>query len=154
MQSSGISDGHVIQGKRKKAAKAPTKKKNEPLATTFPCLFCNHEKSVSAKIDKKAGVGHLSCKVCDQSFSCSINYLSLPVDVYSEWVDACDTVAQENKEAAANRPRNHAIPGRAGEPERGLEDDLDDEGVDRHNGYGGKELMTTRTTIERLRHVQ
>lgn len=58
--------------------------------------------------------------------------------MYSEWVDACDTVAQENKEAAANRPRNHAIPGRAGEPERGLEDDLDDEGVDRHNGYGGE----------------
>lgn len=45
----------------------------EPLATTFPCLFCNHENSVSAKIDKKTGVGHLSCKVCDQNFHCSIN---------------------------------------------------------------------------------
>lgn len=63
--------------------------------------------------------------------------LSLPVDVYSEWVDACDTVAQENKEANASRSRNPALPGRAGEPER-VDDDLDDEDVDRHNGYGGE----------------
>jgi transcription elongation factor Elf1 len=116
---------------------------------------------VTAKIDKKAGVGHLSCKVCDQSFSCSINCtqppresglvtmayadlfapdLSLPVDVYSEWVDACDTVAQENKEANANRPRNFMPPGRAGEPER-VDDDLDDEDADRHNGYGGEGIV-------------
>lgn len=67
--------------------------------------------------------------------------LSLPVDVYSEWVDACDTVAQENKEANANRARNHAIPGRAGEAERGVDDDLDDEDVDRHNGYGGEGIV-------------
>lgn len=67
--------------------------------------------------------------------------LSLPVDVYSEWVDACDTVAQENKAANANRARNHAIPGRAGEPERGVDDDLDDEDADRHNGYGGEGIV-------------
>lgn len=66
--------------------------------------------------------------------------LSLPVDVYSEWVDACDTVAQENKEANANRPRSFAPPGRAGERER-VDDDLDDEDADRHNGYGGEGIV-------------
>lgn len=66
--------------------------------------------------------------------------LSLPVDVYSEWVDACDTVAQENKEANANRSRNFVAPGRAGERER-VDDDLDDEDADRHNGYGGEGIV-------------
>ncbi|KFY29580.1 hypothetical protein V494_08653 [Pseudogymnoascus sp. VKM F-4513 (FW-928)] len=69
------------------------------------------------------------------------SYLSLPVDVYSEWVDACDTVAQENKEANANRSRNQAITGRAGEPEQGVDDDLDDEDSGRNNGYGGEGIV-------------
>jgi len=87
-------------GKRKKAAKKPTgKKKNEPLATTFQCLFCNHEKSVTVKMEKKAGVGNLSCKVCGQTYTSGINYLSAAVDVYADWIDACDDVA---KRAAAD----------------------------------------------------
>lgn len=61
--------------------------------------------------------------------------------MYSEWVDACDTVAQENKEAKASRSRNPAIPGRAGEPERDVDDGQDDEDVDRHNGYGGEGIV-------------
>ncbi|KAK0728007.1 transcription elongation factor Elf1 like-domain-containing protein [Lasiosphaeria miniovina] len=76
-------------GKRKKSSRKPQgPRKNEPLATVFTCLFCNHEKSVSVKLDKKAGVGTLDCKTCSQKFQCGINYLSAAVDVYSEWVDA------------------------------------------------------------------
>lgn len=60
----------------------------ETLPTSFSCLFCNHEDAVKPKVDKKSGVGTLECKVCGQRFQCSINYLSAPVDVYSEWVDA------------------------------------------------------------------
>ncbi|SZF00440.1 unnamed protein product [Blumeria hordei] len=86
-------------GKRKAAAKKPTgPRKNEPLPTVFPCLFCNHEKSVMVKLDKKAGVGYLNCKVCNQQFQCAVNYLSAAVDVYSDWVDACDAVAKEDGE--------------------------------------------------------
>jgi len=67
------------------------------------------------KLDKKAGVGNLDCKICGQNFQCGINCeylsfcrmrddcvvggqegadkqtwtdLSAAVDVYSEWVDA------------------------------------------------------------------
>ncbi|KAL9125943.1 MAG: hypothetical protein Q9217_004921 [Psora testacea] len=91
-------------GKRKKSSRKPQgPKKKEPLPTTFPCLFCNHEKSVSVKMDKKAGIGELSCKVCGQQFQSGINYLSAGVDVYSDWIDACDTVAKEAAEAP-----NHA----------------------------------------------
>ncbi|MDI1492417.1 MAG: hypothetical protein OHK93_003631 [Ramalina farinacea] len=46
-------------------------------------------------MDKKAGIGELSCKICGQQFQTGINYLSAGVDVYSDWIDACDTVAKE-----------------------------------------------------------
>lgn len=72
-----------------------TCRKREPLATTFTCLFCNHEKAIQVKLDKKAGVGNLHCKVCGQRFQTGINYLSAAVDVYSDWIDACENVAQE-----------------------------------------------------------
>ncbi|KGO73155.1 Transcription elongation factor 1 [Penicillium italicum] len=83
-------------GKRKKSSSKPQgPRKREPLATTFSCLFCNHENSVIVKLDKKLGLGDLSCKVCGQKFQTGINYLSAPVDVYSDWVDACDAVAKD-----------------------------------------------------------
>jgi transcription elongation factor Elf1 len=40
-------------------------------------------------------VGNLHCKVCGQRFQTGINYLSAAVDVYSDWIDACENVAQE-----------------------------------------------------------
>ncbi|OQE31196.1 hypothetical protein PENSTE_c001G00147 [Penicillium steckii] len=84
-------------GKRKKSSRTPQgPRKREPLATTFACLFCNHENSVVVKLDKKLGLGDLSCKVCGQKFQTGINYLSAAVDVYSDWVDACDAVAKES----------------------------------------------------------
>lgn len=76
-------------------------------------------------MEKKLGVGQLSCKVCGQHFQTGINCkrplhtytshaqgdqktkafqgfvadtasdLSAPVDVYSEWIDACDAVAKD-----------------------------------------------------------
>lgn len=72
-----------------------THEQREPLATTFTCLFCNHEKAIQVKLDKKAGVGNLHCKVCGQRFQTGINYLSAAVDVYSDWIDACENVAQQ-----------------------------------------------------------
>ena len=71
------------------------------------------------KLDKKGGIGELSCKVCGQQFQSGINCklvlwdhgdvarsskphnltdLSAAVDVYADWVDACDQVAKENGE--------------------------------------------------------
>ncbi|KAB8198886.1 transcription elongation factor 1 [Aspergillus parasiticus] len=83
-------------GKRKKSSRQPQgPKKREPLPTTFACLFCNHENSIVVKLDKKLGLGNLSCKVCGQRFQTGINYLSAAVDVYSDWVDACDAVAKD-----------------------------------------------------------
>merc|ERR1712169_157171 len=90
-----------IMGKRKKSSRGPQgPKKKDPLPSQFTCLFCNHENAVTVKLDKKAGVGQLDCRICGQKFQCAVNYLSAAVDVYGEWVDAADAVAKED--AAAN----------------------------------------------------
>ncbi|KAJ1032495.1 hypothetical protein NDA16_000519 [Ustilago loliicola] len=65
--------------------------------TVFTCLFCNHEKAVSCKIDDKARIGYLSCKVCGQKFSADTSPLDQPIDVYSLWIDACEDVANEQE---------------------------------------------------------
>ncbi|KAL9578585.1 MAG: hypothetical protein Q9212_005625 [Teloschistes hypoglaucus] len=55
-------------------------------------------------MDKKAGIGELSCKdfvansdvlLADKRFT----DLSAGVDVYSDWIDACDSVAKETVDA-------------------------------------------------------
>ncbi|KAJ5363247.1 hypothetical protein N7541_004091 [Penicillium brevicompactum] len=117
------------QGKRKSSSKPQGPKKREPLATTFSCLFCNHENSVIVKLDKKLGLGDLSCKVCGQKYQTGINYLSAPVDVYSDWVDACDAVAKDTADQydgpSTNQPRGsvkQAIPEEIGHDDGYLDD--------------------------------
>ncbi|OAA66216.1 hypothetical protein ISF_04054 [Cordyceps fumosorosea ARSEF 2679] len=88
-------------GKRKSSRKPMGPKKADPLPTTFTCLFCNHEKSVTVKLDRKAGVGQLDCRICGQKFQCAVNYLSAAVDVYGEWVDAAEAVAKEDSARAS-----------------------------------------------------
>ncbi|KAI8337012.1 transcription elongation factor Elf1 like-domain-containing protein [Chlamydoabsidia padenii] len=92
-------------GKRKVKRKA-AKKMKDKLDTQFNCLFCNHEKSIECKMDQANKVGHLTCKVCDINWQCSITYLDEPVDVYSAWVDACEEVNKAKKLAAAAKARN------------------------------------------------
>ncbi len=45
--------------------------------------------------------------------------LSAPVDVYSEWVDACDAVAKETRAVEASRPKQAANPSRRAERDEG-----------------------------------
>ncbi|KAG7661603.1 uncharacterized protein J8A68_004871 [[Candida] subhashii] len=81
-------------GKRKSSSK-PVKKIKQTLDVTFTCLFCNHEKSVICTLDKKNLLGELHCKICGQSFQTAIHSLSQPVDIYSDWIDACEDLAEE-----------------------------------------------------------
>ncbi|ESZ99450.1 hypothetical protein SBOR_0212 [Sclerotinia borealis F-4128] len=141
-------------GKRKAAKKPQGPKKiltilrvkKEVLNTTFPCLFCNHENSVIVKIDKKGGVGQLSCKVCDQKFQCAINYLSASVDVYADWVDACDAVAKEGNTDRDLDPERTPIRRKSGAAAKDDEDDDDNDDdimgdEDGMGGYGGDKVV-------------
>ena len=82
-------------GKRKSSTRKPAKKIKQTLDTQFTCLFCNHEKSVICTLDKRNLLGELHCKICGQSFQTAINGLSQAVDVYSDWIDACEDLAEE-----------------------------------------------------------
>lgn len=88
-------------------------------------------------MDKKSGVGDLSCKTCGQRFQTTIDYLSAPVDVYSDWIDACeavakDAVAQEEGVTAADKEfSRYAVderPPRATMAAPGTGSDEDDDG--------------------------
>ena len=34
--------------------------------------------------------GLVECTVCGQKYACNITHLSEPIDVYSDWIDACE----------------------------------------------------------------
>ncbi|KAH9827304.1 Transcription elongation factor [Teratosphaeria destructans] len=91
--------GLIIQDKLVDESRA----NREPLATRFKCVFCSNENSVGVQIDKKNRIASLLCNTCGQSFQCksSMGNLMAPVDVYYEWIDACEEVAKEH---AANNP--------------------------------------------------
>ncbi|EMC97420.1 hypothetical protein BAUCODRAFT_33135, partial [Baudoinia panamericana UAMH 10762] len=92
-------------GKRKKSSRKPTgPKKREPLATSFKCVFCSNETSVTVAIDKKTHIGTLNCRACGQNYQSvsDMKALMAPVDVYYEWIDACEEVAKDT--AAADNP--------------------------------------------------
>ncbi|KAI9330987.1 transcription elongation factor 1, partial [Obelidium mucronatum] len=74
-------------GKRK-SSKKPQAKIKLKLEKEFTCLQCNTEESIHVKIDKDNQVGHLECKKCGVTFQSKTNYLTEPIDVYSDWVDA------------------------------------------------------------------
>lgn len=124
------------------------------------CLFCNHENAVSVKLDKKSYVGSLECKVCGQHFQCGINCkppravswlryqreaeqaanwdrldLSAAIDVYSEWVDAADAVAQQAMESEARTFKSAG--GRAGGSSRRIDEEEDED----DRGYEGEGVV-------------
>uniref|UniRef100_T1H732 Transcription elongation factor 1 homolog n=1 Tax=Megaselia scalaris TaxID=36166 RepID=T1H732_MEGSC len=79
-------------GRRKSKRKPPAKRKAiMPLDQQFNCPFCNHEKSCEVKMDKSRNTARITCRVCLEEFSCTINFLSEPIDVYNDWVDACES---------------------------------------------------------------
>ncbi|ODQ68465.1 Elf1-domain-containing protein, partial [Nadsonia fulvescens var. elongata DSM 6958] len=114
-------------GKRKKSSRGPAKKLKQTLATTFSCLFCNHENSVICSMDKKLGVGNLYCKICGQTFQASINALSAPIDVYSDWVDACEAVAAEGEKGFVVDDRRGQVDDEEALPASDEEDDDQEE---------------------------
>jgi len=78
-------------GRRRSRRKPPPKTKLvEQLPSNFACPFCNHEHSCEVKMDRARSVGSVKCNVCMEEFQTTINYLSETVDVYADWIDACE----------------------------------------------------------------
>lgn len=81
-------------GKRK-SSKPPPKKQRAKLDTQFNCPFCNSENSVGAELDFDRGVGTVSCSMCAASYTTKIHQLSEAIDLYSDWIDACEDANAE-----------------------------------------------------------
>ncbi|OAY27850.1 hypothetical protein MANES_15G020700v8 [Manihot esculenta] len=45
--------------------------------------------AVECIIDRKLRFGEAGCSACKASYSTSINPLTEPIDIYSEWIDEC-----------------------------------------------------------------
>eukprot|EP00403_Amphidinium_massartii_P035364 CAMPEP_0178441036 /NCGR_PEP_ID=MMETSP0689_2-20121128/37227_1 /TAXON_ID=160604 /ORGANISM="Amphidinium massartii, Strain CS-259" /LENGTH=81 /DNA_ID=CAMNT_0020064109 /DNA_START=1 /DNA_END=243 /DNA_ORIENTATION=+ len=73
---------------RRRAAKQATAKPKPKLDSAFNCLFCMSGKAVEVKMVRTESIAFLKCRICNASFQSRINYLTEPVDVYAEWVDA------------------------------------------------------------------
>ena len=87
-------------GRRRAKQKKIVTKRVVKLGTVFRCLQCNHDDAVDCKMDTKAKIGRLTCRVCAVTYQMKINYLFEPIDVYCSWIDS--TKAMNDNEAAGN----------------------------------------------------
>lgn len=97
-------------------------KKRPKLAKQFKCPFCANDDVVECKMDLKAGVGSLACRLCGASYSMPIHHLHEPVDVFSEWLDDCESAQNPSK----HQQQEEAPPRYPDEVEEEEEDDDDD----------------------------
>ncbi|BGP49141.1 hypothetical protein JCM10450v2_005022 [Rhodotorula kratochvilovae] len=118
-------------GKRKSSKKPQTRIK-QVLDKSFRCVFCAHQGSVTCKLDNKNKIGRLDCKDCGQSFQTDITHLSEPVDLYSQWIDACEEAnpvdrapARAKSAGAQPAPKKRRAP-RDDEAEEADEDEEED----------------------------
>lgn len=44
-------------------------------------------------MNRDAAIGTLLCRICGVKWSCKVTHLDEPVDVYANWVDACEEAA-------------------------------------------------------------
>ncbi|KAI4483353.1 hypothetical protein M0802_013482 [Mischocyttarus mexicanus] len=42
-------------------------------------------------MDKSRSTARITCRVCLEDFQTTINLLSEPLDVYNDWIDACES---------------------------------------------------------------
>lgn len=73
---------------RKKSKRVQRKAAQPKAEKKFSCLECNSEHTVACTMNYAKRQGKAACAHCGHAFFCTINSLSLPIDVYSEWVDA------------------------------------------------------------------
>jgi transcription elongation factor Elf1 len=61
------------------------------LETTFNCPFCNASKSVVCTMDWETQRATVECTACKVNHVMErISHLTEPIDVYTEWLDACE----------------------------------------------------------------
>lgn len=108
-------------------------KKRPTLAKRFKCPFCANEDVVECKMDFRAGLGSLACRLCAASYQMPIHHLHEPVDVFSEWLDDCEAAAQ-GRQPSAGGGAGDIQAAAGGVPQYDSEDDDDDEDIPAPSG--------------------
>ncbi|CAM9841449.1 unnamed protein product [Chrysoparadoxa australica] len=85
-------------GRRKSTTKKIKQSKKKAIDKVFKCPFCSHDKTVQCKLNHKDKQGTVRCRICDTSYSTNINYLTEEIDVYTEWLDACEAENAANED--------------------------------------------------------
>jgi transcription elongation factor Elf1 len=133
----------------KKNTKQVQTKKRPTLAKRFKCPFCANEDTVECKMDFRAGIGSLSCRLCGASYQMPIHHLHEPVDVFSEWLDDCEAAAQGKPTGGSGSSSNAAIGaggGSEGVPQYQSESDDDDDDLGEASGVNAKAPAAATTT--------
>jgi transcription elongation factor Elf1 len=124
-------------------------KKRVKLSKCFKCPFCANEDTVECKMDNKAGIGSLACRLCGAAYQMPIHHLHEAVDVFSEWLDDCEAAANP----AANRAGDEdggAGGGGAGVPR--YQDDDDDDDIPESSGLGDSRKKSAGGNSQRQDH--
>jgi len=110
------------------------------LAKRFKCPFCANDKAVECEMKHKIGVGNLRCRICDASFQMPIHHLSEPVDIFSEWLDACEAAERgETTGAGGDEGSNDGEIGTTSIQRTGFLDDSDeDDDLGQASGIGSR----------------
>lgn len=66
-------------------------------------------------MDRNHSIGSLNCRVCGVQWQTRINHLSEPIDVFSEWIDACEAENEKRRtgklvEALADTNHSSTLP--------------------------------------------
>nr|CAB3467158.1 unnamed protein product [Digitaria exilis] len=96
-------------GKRKSRTPKPTPRKPAKLDTEFSCPFCNHRDAVACLIDRKERYAKVECRICNESYVTKAHPLTAPVDVYAEWIDACEDANEGVDRRRRCRPRQDYV---------------------------------------------
>lgn len=85
----------------------------------------------------RLGTGSLACRICDASFQMPIHHLHEPIDVFSEWLDACEA-AERNGGEVVHEDQN-VTQGGESTLQAGFEyEDSDDDDLGEASGLGAK----------------
>jgi transcription elongation factor Elf1 len=114
-------------------------KKRVKLSKMFKCPFCANEDTVECKMDYRASIGSLHCRLCGAAYQMPIHHLNEPIDVFSEWLDDCEAAAGNPQASAAAADGG----GKASAGER-FDDDDDDDDLPASSGVGKAKSGTKR----------
>mmetsp|Transcript_25152 Transcript_25152/g.42712 ORF Transcript_25152/g.42712 Transcript_25152/m.42712 type:complete len:165 (-) Transcript_25152:57-551(-) len=129
-------------GKRAKKAPVQTKKR-QTLAKQFKCPFCANDEVVECKMDLKNGTGSLSCRMCSASYSMPIHHLHEPIDVFSEWLDDCESAERGEVPVASSgnsrsRGNMNKVVHDTSQDHYEDDDSVESEGLPEASGLGNK----------------